>query len=48
LEARMQTDLVRKLQPHISESEVARDWTLLQEAITAREIDAQLSARSAP
>ncbi len=48
LEARLQTDLARKLQPHISESEVARDWTLLQEAMTASEIDTRLTARSAP
>lgn len=48
LEARLQADLVRKLQAHISESEVARDWTLLQEAMTASEIDTRLTARSAP
>ncbi|MGD0416927.1 MAG: hypothetical protein ABSA80_16325 [Terriglobales bacterium] len=46
LEARLQTELRRKSQPHISESEVARDWRLLQEAITVSENDAPLTARS--
>jgi len=48
LEARLETDLTRKMQPHISESEVARDWTLLQEAMTPSETDTRLTARSAP
>jgi hypothetical protein len=46
LEARLQTELRRKSQPHISESEVARDWRLLQEAMTVSENDAPLTARS--
>jgi hypothetical protein len=37
LEARLQTELNRKTQPHVSESEVARDWTLLREAMIANE-----------
>jgi hypothetical protein len=53
LEARLEKDLSRKLQPHVSETEVARDWTLLREAMnaeatTTNESDTRLTARSAP
>jgi hypothetical protein len=53
LEARLEKDLSRKLQPHVSETEVARDWMLLREAMnaeatTTNESDTRLTARSAP
>ena len=58
LEARLQTELNRKTQPYVSESDVARDWTLLQETMianekiarekTASESGVPLTARAAP
>ncbi len=58
LEARLQMELNRKTQPHVSESEIARDWTRLQETMianekaarekTARESGVPLTALAAP
>jgi len=45
LEARLQSELQHPLPHGISESEVERDWTLLQQAATRR--DSRLTARSA-
>jgi len=46
LEARLQMELRRKTQPHITESGVVRDWRLLQQAMAASENDVHLTARS--
>lgn len=46
LEARLQSELRRRSFPAVSESEVARDWQLLQE--TMAQSDEHLTARSAP
>lgn len=48
LEARLQMELRRKTQPHITESGVVRDWRLLQQAMAASENDVHLTARSSP
>jgi hypothetical protein len=45
LEARLQSELLRKSPPEVSQSEVARDWKLLQQ--TMAESGSPLTARSA-
>jgi len=44
LEARLQSELRRKSPPQISEAELSRDWTLLQEVLSDK--DPNLAARS--
>jgi hypothetical protein len=46
LEARLQMELRRKTQPHITAREVGRDWRLLQQAMAKSEDDVQLTSRS--
>jgi hypothetical protein len=45
LEARLQMQLQRKAQRFTTESDIIRDWRLLQQAMAAGESDAQLSGR---
>jgi hypothetical protein len=47
LEARLRLELRRKSQRFVTDSDVVRDWRLLQQALAASKTDTQFSRRSA-